>query len=68
MVLAIISTIVLGIWATVRIVKEVQFDMNCTQYIIMNSNTKFNHNTYYEKDFFNEKSRIISGRKVFKRR
>ena len=33
MVLAIIATIVFGAWSTVRIVKYVQFDMNCTQYI-----------------------------------
>lgn len=32
-VLAIIATIVFGAWATVRIVKYVQFDLNCTQYI-----------------------------------
>lgn len=33
MVLAIIATIVFGAWATVRIVKAVQFDTNCTQYL-----------------------------------
>lgn len=33
MVLAIIATIVLGANLTVREVKDVQFDMNCTQYI-----------------------------------
>ena len=33
MVFAIIATIVFGAWSTVRIVKAVQFDMNCTQYI-----------------------------------
>lgn len=33
MAFAIIATIVFGAWATVRIVKGVQFDMNCTQYI-----------------------------------
>ena len=32
-VLAIIATIVFGAWTTVRIVKYVQFDFNCTQYI-----------------------------------
>ena len=30
---AIIATIVFCAWSTVRIVKFVQFDMNCTQYI-----------------------------------
>lgn len=33
MVFAIIATIVLGVWFTVMIVKCVQFDTNCTQYI-----------------------------------
>lgn len=33
MVFAIIATIVFGVWMTVRIIKEVQFDMNCAQYI-----------------------------------
>lgn len=33
MVFAIIATLVFFAWATVRIVKSVQFDMNCTQYI-----------------------------------
>lgn len=33
MVFAIIATIVFGAWSTVRIVKDVQFDNNCAQYI-----------------------------------
>ena len=33
LVFAIIATIVFGAWATVRIVKGVQFDINCTQYV-----------------------------------
>lgn len=33
MVFAIIATIVFGAWSTARIVKDVQFDTNCTQYI-----------------------------------
>lgn len=33
MVFAIIATIVFGAWSTVRIVKSVQFNINCTQYI-----------------------------------
>lgn len=33
MTFAIMATIVLGAWLIVRIVKDVQFDMNCTQYI-----------------------------------
>ena len=33
MVLAIIATIVFGAWSIVRIVKYVQFDNNCTQYL-----------------------------------
>ncbi len=33
MVFAIIATIVFGVWSTVRIVKAVQFDTNCAQYI-----------------------------------
>ena len=33
MVFAIIATIVFGAWVTVRSVKDVQFSMNCTQYI-----------------------------------
>lgn len=33
MVFAIIATIVFGAWSTVRIVKGVQFDNNCTQYL-----------------------------------
>lgn len=32
-VLAIIATIAFGAWGTARIVKDVQFDMNCSQYI-----------------------------------
>ena len=33
MVFAIIATIAFGAWATVRIVKAVDFDMNCKQYL-----------------------------------
>lgn len=33
MVFAIIATIVFGAWSTVRIVKYVQFNLNCTQYL-----------------------------------
>lgn len=33
MVFAIIATVVFGAWTTVRIVKDVQFEMNCTQYL-----------------------------------
>ena len=33
MVFAIIATLLFCAWSTVRIVKAVQFDMNCTQYI-----------------------------------
>ncbi len=33
MVFAIIATIVFGAWSTVRIVKFVQFETNCSQYI-----------------------------------
>ncbi len=33
MVFAIMATMVFGAWATVRNVKSVQFDINCTQYI-----------------------------------
>lgn len=33
MVFAIIATIVFGAWATVRIVKSIQFDSNCAQYL-----------------------------------
>lgn len=33
MILAIIATIVFGTWVTVRIVKFVQFNTNCTQYL-----------------------------------
>ena len=31
--LVIVATLVFCAWSTVRIVKAVQFDMNCTQYI-----------------------------------
>lgn len=31
--LAILATLVFCAWSTVRIVKAVQFDMNCTQYV-----------------------------------
>ena len=33
MVFAIIATVVFGAWTTVRIVKDVQFDTNCKQYL-----------------------------------
>lgn len=33
MIFAVIATIVFGAWVTVRIVKFVQFDNNCTQYL-----------------------------------
>lgn len=33
LILAIIATLLLGAWATVRIVKSVSFDTNCTQYL-----------------------------------
>ena len=32
-VLAVVATLAFGAWLTVRIVKDVQFDLNCTQFL-----------------------------------